>query len=51
MSMGYDDDDPRRQAVLDGLSAGLWRQEPRPRAARRALKGGPRSVTLPARPA
>lgn len=28
MSMGYDDDDPRREAMLSGLRSGYWKLQP-----------------------
>lgn len=32
MSMGYDEDDPRRETVLEGLRSGQWKLQPGQRA-------------------
>ncbi len=48
MSMGYDEDDPRRQQVLDNLALGLYKLKPgqQPNNSTAHLRGARRSPNI-----
>ena len=49
MSMGYDEDDPRREMIRENFALGIYCVKDGKKPARRSIPKGPRSVTIPAR--